>query len=116
MKIEIRQTETKGRGIFSTTSIRKGKLIEVCPIIEIPNKENDLIDATNLGNYRFELGDVSGIALGYGSLYNHSYNPNSVVWLGDRIIKFKARRLIKKGEEITFNYMGGVNCKDPTWF
>lgn len=116
MKIIVKDSPIQGRGVFATKSIRKNELIEVCHIIEIPKEQSDIVDSTVFGNYRFEFGENSAIALGNGSLYNHSYNPNAVVWIGDKTIKFRARRNIKKDEEITFNYMGGVNCKDKTWF
>jgi len=47
------------------------------------------------------------IALGYGSLYNHSYTPNAHYRdIGRRSKEFLAVRDIAAGEEITVNYNG----------
>jgi SET domain-containing protein len=108
------------RGVFAKVDIRKGEVIEVCPVIAIPKKETKLIDKTFLNNYYFLWGRVNqpAIALGYGSLYNHSYDPNAE---HDENIKkmtltFTARRNIKKGEEITHNYNGEADNMDKLWF
>ena len=45
------------------------------------------------------------VALGYGSLYNHSYTPNAHYVDVDQCRKrFVALRDIEAGEEITINY------------
>jgi SET domain-containing protein len=46
------------------------------------------------------------MVLGYGSLYNHSENPN-LIWtarIRSREIVFWARRDIECGEQLTHNY------------
>jgi SET domain-containing protein len=64
---------------------------------------------TRLAHYYFEWGDdcqQAAIALGYGSLYNHSYNPNAryVFRESEECLEFIALRDIEPGEEITINY------------
>ncbi|MFM8476053.1 MAG: SET domain-containing protein-lysine N-methyltransferase [Planctomycetaceae bacterium] len=59
----------------------------------------------------------TAIALGFGSLYNHSYSPNARYDdVGRQIKEYKALRDIQKGEEITINYNGSEDCMDPVDF
>lgn len=119
-KIKIRITNKKYRGVFATARIKKGEVIESCPVVIIPKKEQKLIDKTHLFSYYFIWGknNTAAIALGYGSLYNHSYNPNAEYEedVKKQIIIFTALRDIKKGEEITTNYNGEPDSKDKVWF
>ena len=57
------------------------------------------------------------LALGYGSLYNHSYRPNArYVDLSERTKLFTAIRDIAAGEEITVNYNGEPEDQTPVGF
>ena len=62
-----------------------------------------------------------GLALGYGSLYNHD-NPANLRYEADapeRLLRFIAARDVAAGEELTINYndAGGVHAvEDDTWF
>lgn len=107
--IEIRHDEIKGRCVFAKENIKKGKIIEKVPIIKINRTKND---SSNLENYVFYLDEKHcAIALGYGSLYNHSYGANSKWICGKKYITFVAVKNIKNGEEITINYNGPANSK-----
>jgi uncharacterized protein len=104
----------KIRGIIATKDIRKNELIEICPMILIDKKYEKFIDETPLTNYYFEWAkDKIAILLGYGCLYNHSYNSNAFL-TEDRkrnLMIFKAFKNIKKGTEVTINYNGTPNSK-----
>lgn len=87
----------------------EGEIIERPPVIVIPAAEAPTIRATRLAGYFFEWGEdcrQAAIALGYGSLYNHSYAPNAryVFQEADECLEFVALRAIAAGEEITINY------------
>ncbi len=58
------------------------------------------------------------IALGNGSLYNHSYHPNATFqWNTDQTcIEIYAIQDITPDTEITFNYNGNPEDHDPIWF
>ena len=78
----VAETEKKGRGMFCANGIKEGELIEICPLIKIPKDQVASIDKTILYNYYFLLNDKENpacIALGYGSLYNHTKNPNAEI-------------------------------------
>ncbi len=119
--VEIKNTERKGRGVFATRDFREGDLIETCHIIECPEQDTEFVDRTFLYNYYFNWGpkrNKVAIALGYGSLYNHSYEPNGVYTkdFERKLIIFKCLKPIKKGEEITVLYRDNPNDKTPLWF
>jgi len=119
--LEIKNTEHKGSGVFTTRDYREGDLIETCHVIECPEQDTALIDRTFLYNYYFNWGpkhDKVAIALGYGSLYNHSYEPNAI-YIKDfkkNLLIFKCSKSIQKGEEITVHYRNNPNDKTPIWF
>lgn len=110
-----------GRGVFSTKDYVRNEVIEECPVIIISPRERIKIDGTSLYNYYYSWGknnDQAAIALGYGSLYNHSYNPNAqyVKDLENATLKIVAIRSIATGEEIRVNYNGDPSSKKSMWF
>jgi SET domain-containing protein len=107
--------------VFACERIPAGSLIEECPVIEIPEEELVALMPTTLGDYFFQWGPErlqGALALGYGSLYNHSYDPSAgyVRKLESRTIQFLALRDIEVGEEITVNYNGSPEDRSPVWF
>ena len=121
MRITVQSTPDKGRGVFATEKIRSGDLIESTEVIVVPSEQRSLLDATVLYNYYFSWGaeaNEAALALGLGSLYNHSYSPNAH-YVKDRAgakIDFVAIRDIAAGEEITVNYNGDPKSLKPLWF
>ena len=113
--IEVKRVRGKGRGVFARESISKGSVIERVPLIELP--VDDVFGGnqdTKLANYVFKWEkNTVVIALGYGSLYNHSFRPNARFYNKGHLTQvFEAVRNIEAGEEITINYNG--NPKDKT--
>lgn len=116
--LEIKLTEFQ-RGVFSRKHFEKDELIEICPLILIPKEQEIYLDKTELYNYYFSINEqTNGIALGYGSLYNHSYNPNAKYIKSEpnNNIIFQALTDIHPGHEITVNYNGNPEDKSPLWF
>ncbi|QJC52704.1 SET domain-containing protein [Paenibacillus albicereus] len=121
--LEVRQSpNTTGeftRGVFATRNIAKGTLFHEAPVVTYPNEEHELIEQTILEDYVFNFGANHGaLVLGYGSLFNHSYEPNAVYELNfDQLtVEFYAYRDIEADEEIMINYNGEPDCDDPLWF
>lgn len=108
-----------GRGVFATKPIKKGEVIEKCPVFVLPRKDYPSIKKTELRNYYFMWGKATAaICYGYGSLYNHSYQPNATYKkkIKDELIEFTAIKDIKKGEEIAVNYnYGDPDDRRPLW-
>jgi len=107
------------RGVFAKNDIKKGEIIETCPVIEFSDDSSDPRQSS-LITYTYYFGankDQSTILLGFGSIYNHSHEPNSVYKQKDMMVDFTASRNIKKDEEILVNYLqGNKNVKNPLWF
>jgi uncharacterized protein len=119
--IAVAESGNKGRGVFAQKRFRAGELIERCPVILLNPAERDRIGSTILAMYCFCWGTDSekmAIALGYGSIYNHSYEPNADFHraVEDGAIDFVALRDIDRGEEITINYNGSPEDQSPIWF
>ncbi len=119
--IRIKDTGKYGRGIYATRDIKAGELIEVSPVLISCKNEWAHLKKTVLFDYCFTWGENyehSAIALGYGSLYNHSYTPNATFDnnVDNLSIDFYAIVDIKAGEEITINYNENADDKSPLWF
>ncbi len=119
-KIYVTQSKIKnaGRGVFASQDISKGEIIEVCPTLEIPNNDIFNLSESILANYYFSFDELEGmvyIVLGFGSLFNHSYEPNATYKNipKDKLVEFQTIRNIKKDEEITIDYNYGDNS--PLW-
>jgi SET domain-containing protein len=107
--MKVRKVRGMGRGVFATRSFRTGEVIEVCPVIPLTPAEANVCGTTILDDYFFEWGrrrQAYALALGYGSLFNHSDDPNATFHRRIRklAIVFRARRPIAKGEQITIDY------------
>ena len=113
-----------GRGVYARCDIKKGEIIERCPIIEISKHDTSNLKESVLVTYFFYFGrnkERVAIALGFGSIYNHTDKPNTTYKIKSRekVIDFIALTDIKKDEELTFNYYNSSNPKDkknPLWF
>lgn len=111
-----------GRGVFARVDIKKGELIESCPVIEISPDDMAALGESILVEYFFFHGKTKEkllLALGFGSLYNHSYIPNATYTIHESsaTIDFIAKTAIAKDSEITFDYKSGnSHHTDPLWF
>ncbi len=123
-KIYVSQSKIPkaGRGIFARAAIKKGEIIEQCPVLEIPEHDAANINTSIMVTYIYYLGKNKErlmLALGFGSIYNHSDQPNAKYKeiYKDKLINFIAINEIKKDEEITVNYsQGRQKDKSPLWF
>ncbi|MEY3173748.1 MAG: hypothetical protein RLZZ436_1662 [Planctomycetota bacterium] len=117
--IEVKRIPGKGRGVFAREFIPAETVFERVPLLVIPASEVLACEHGGiLSQYVFEYGrDNVALALGFGSLYNHSYSPNARYDDAGRQVKeYRALRDIQKGEEITINYNGAEDCMDPVDF
>lgn len=103
MNVEIKKDPVKGRGVYASEKISKGEVIEVCELI--------LVDLKNISGilerYAYYYNSKkAAIALGNGSLFNHSKKANADFTLNhkQRRLYIRAKKTINPGEEITINY------------
>lgn len=111
----------KGKGVYTGEDLAKGTVLEVSPVIVMSKEERVLLDKTRLHDYIFEWGskrDQCCMALGYISVYNHSYSSNCEYEMDYDYdtISIKTVRAIPAGEELTINYNGTWNNKKKVWF
>jgi SET domain-containing protein len=114
--IEVKKIKGKGRGVFARRLIRKNEVVERVPMLVIPIDESE--GGSVISDYCFAWGrGTVALALGYGSLYNHSFRPNARYDdVGPQTKEFKALRDIQPGEEITVNYNGEPKSRKAVWF
>jgi SET domain-containing protein len=110
-----------GRGVYAKCDIKKGEIIERCPIIEVSKHDTSNLKESILVTYFFYFGknkERIAIALGFGSIYNHTDKPNVIYKIKpkEKVIDFIALTDIKKDEELTFNYYNSKDKKNPLWF
>src|SRR5690348_2259732 len=78
--IAIGSSSGRGRGVFAARRFEPGETIEICPVIPLSEADARALDRTGLYDYYFGWGTdgkAAAIALGYGSLYNHSPSANA---------------------------------------
>lgn len=115
----IQVAETKaGRGVVATQPFAVDQEIERCPVIVASKQDIAYLEKTILNEYIFEWQDGCAVALGFGSLYNHSFTPNAAYEhaYATRELVFYALREIAPGEEITVDYNGGQTTTRELWF
>lgn len=106
----IKKDPVKGRGVYAAEKIDKGELVEVCELIII-----DLDEVQgNLERYVYQYSArKAAIALGNGSLYNHSKKNNCDFTINPRKrhLYIRAIKTINPGEELTINYRYDASLK-----
>jgi len=108
-----------GFGVFTDEAFASGDPIEECPVLVIPSPQRELIDRTVFSGYYYEWGQGEGaLALGFGSLYNHSYKPTARYDQAGQgpVLIISAIRRISPGTEITINYNGNPRSRRRLWF
>ncbi len=115
----------KGRGVFAARAFKADDVVEMCPVVIIkshtdtmpPEVRTLVFDWKVLAN----MPGCNALALGFGSLYNHS-NPANMRYQADpsgQNLHFIAVRDIAAGEELTVNYDafgGGPEWHNNNWF
>ena len=116
--IEVKRAKGKGRGVYARVFIPEGTVFERAPLLVMPAREALSEDSHVLPAYVFEYGkNKVALALGFGSLYNHSYQPNARYDdAAGQVKEYRAMRDIQPGEEITINYNGAEDVMDPVEF
>ena len=109
--IYVANSSIHGRGVFAQKTIKSGTVFEECPVIKMKLQEMTVRKHMLLNYYAFmidEQQEYTGIALGYGSLYNHSDNYNATYYFDNEkeLMIFEATQNISKNQEITINYLG----------
>ena len=118
MLIEVVHIPGKGRGVCAAKTIPKDTVVETCPLLllGVPLGESHPLEGYA---FRYSKSKIA-LVLGFGSLYNHSFDPN--IWFDldrkGKLVHVTTTRKIVKHEELCINYAG--SCTDPDeanlWF
>ncbi|MBV9123137.1 MAG: SET domain-containing protein-lysine N-methyltransferase [Planctomycetes bacterium] len=116
--ILVKRSQGRGRGVFARAPIAAGTVIEKVPVLLLPREEiRGGARLSSLARFCFVRNrSTVALALGYGSLYNHSYTPNAQYEEEPGAMVFRALRPIEPGEEITINYNGDPDDPSPVGF
>jgi uncharacterized protein len=108
-------------GVFSRTAFKQGEIIECCPLIVFPAEDMEFLQYTNLYNY-YALKSKENLppvlALGFGSIYNHSSPSNAEykIELDEKRLIVTAVCSIAANTEITINYNGAFDNDNKVAF
>jgi uncharacterized protein len=104
--VYVAPSPRSGYGVFARRSLAAGDIVEECVVLIVSAENRTLIDQTELRGYYYGWNDGAAFALGCGSLYNHSRDPNAEhhKLLEQGLVVIQAIRSIAEGEEITINY------------
>ncbi|KAJ9612063.1 hypothetical protein H2200_003658 [Cladophialophora chaetospira] len=119
----------KGRGVFATKEISRGTIVEISPVLIFTEDEVEKHTRhTTLQHYTYPYSThqrvayfepesfwpsesgrsmTQALALGLGSMFNHSTHDQNVGWLRNTetdVIIYTALRDIKAGEELCISY------------
>lgn len=100
--VELKDSEVDGRGVYATRDFEVGEVVELWDALIVPKKDTPWIDKTELYSHYYAWSEGrAALALGLGSMYNHSYSPNCEyrVKLNVNKIEFKVLQAIKKGKK-----------------
>ncbi|RMZ81451.1 hypothetical protein DV738_g2171, partial [Chaetothyriales sp. CBS 135597] len=109
----------KGRGVFASHGIEQGTVIEISPVLIFsPTEVKNHLEQTCLNHYTYNWPSstfnshtpTQALALGLGSLFNHSTLHQNVGWRRDlamECIVYTALRDIAAGEELCISYGNG---------
>ena len=124
----VKDTGTaSGRGVFAARTFKAGETVEICPVVVVNKLASDLPPEVGCIVFGWsylvtrQVGPLTAIALGYGSLYNHD-NPANMRYEADdhlKALRYIAVRDIVQHEELTVNYNaygGGAEWSDNKWF
>lgn len=118
--LQVRETESRGRGVFTNRFIFRDGLIESSPVLVIPEDEIETLMETEFSSYLYHEfdGKKAALAFGVGSLINHSYDPNTIFIYNSakKTIDYYAYKDIYEGQEVLINYNGDPEDKTPVWF
>lgn len=108
--LRIKTTDKYGRGIYATKRITKGTVVDTTPIILLTQEDTTSLNNTSLIYWWFGWptgrSGPTAIALGLGSLFNHSFDANCHYEADEKnlTMKFVATETIEKGEQLFINY------------
>lgn len=118
MKTRVKNTAKMGRGVFADKDFDEGDVVEVSQCLKFSKRDTWTIQSMELRMYVFS-DDQNGsvLALGNGSLFNHSTRPNVTYSYhkSRNVLIFIATRKIRKGAQLFIDYGYNPVKKRDQW-
>lgn len=127
--VEVRRVVNRGKGgraVFARRDVAAGEVLERVPVLMIPRTQvfgpGDVAQrAARISWYVFEWLPTKrpyvALSLGYGSIYNHSDDPNAEYDMEPPdVMIFTALKAIRAGEEILISYAGAAGVMKDLGF
>jgi len=122
-KIEVKNSDIHGWGVFAKEEIGSHEIVEVSPVIIFDKATMTAL--TDIYEHRHILMDYPfgwtanelAFSLGWGGLYNHSKIPN-LRWncnYEQKVLEFRTLRKVKPGEELVSSYVPR-SLQNDLWF
>jgi SET domain-containing protein len=107
MALVIRSSDIHAAGCYTTATIRKGTYVVEYTGPRISREKADEIYDSRSMTYLFGVGEGEEVIDGHGTamFINHSCDPNCETTEIDGRVWIVAIRVIKAGEELTYDYM-----------
>lgn len=110
-RLKILEAPDTGRGVYSDCEIKAGEFVCECELLVLSETDTALLSRTDLKYYTYAFTNLQDcLALGVGSLFNHSEDPNIKFELskhnasGRPVLIFIALKDIKPGEQLCIDY------------
>jgi SET domain-containing protein len=116
VKLSVKTITGKGRGVFANEHIASGTLVSISHLLVFPSSDETSPEKEVLSHYTYTVGLNQALALGLGSLFNHS-RDNNVGFVIDKqnlFIRYIAIHDIAEGEELCINYGNNLWFEDVT--
>lgn len=98
-----------GRSVIATEDIKSGTWLDVADILVLNETDTKKVNDTALRDYTFTFSDTQDcLVMGLGEMFNHDDDANAsyeiMIINGMPKMIYKARRTIKKGEQVFIDY------------
>jgi hypothetical protein len=95
-----------GNGLFTKEPLAEGDRLEAIGVLIKADSPSDAC-TTYANRYKFRVGELLLMPLGYASLVNYSDSPNMKKVIEENRVYLQALRPIERGEELFFVYDNG---------
>ncbi len=101
--VDVSTLHGAGNGLFARIPLDEGDRLEVIGVLVPAGSASDVC-SRYADRYKFRVGALLLIPLGFGGMVNHSQRPNMEKVIEGHSVYLRARRTISAGEELTFQY------------
>ena len=101
--VDVSTIPGAGNGLFAKIPLGEGDRLEVIGVLVPAGSPSDVC-SRYADHYKFRVGDLLLIPLGFGGMVNHSKRPNMEKVIEGHSVYLRTTRSISPGEELTFQY------------